>query len=527
MNFQEPHITRYFSNFIRWSWILGVVAFGFQTIFFTDLTNFTCGALVLLGWKATTSSVLNFPTISRYPISSVIVLGFATSQLYFPLLFTSIENKSLINNLALPLDIFIHSFAALVAILTTHFLYRLYDKRSTHRLRKFLIRLDFFKAPGDNQVWMMGATGLLAMFYIHFLNPASAEDGGGGAFDKIIAGLIPFAYSPFFLPLGRLYGRVSTDNKRLYSKLILFALLLFIVSVASNIRSAFLLGFVAAGLSLCIGMLLGIYDSKIISPGKMIIAGLVAWLMIGPIADLSTAMVIARSQKSELSRADLLSLTFKTFNDKDQLRARQLDVKLSASDWDEFYVDNVFLQKFANLKFNDNSLVAADKLGTWNRPMLDYSIDRVWAMLPGPVLTVLQVEVDKETVSNASFGDFLFYTAGANSSVLGGRRSGHLSGTGMAAFGWWYLLVLAVGLFPAFYIVDSFYNRVSGTISRGNLQPTGVLFSLCVMISMTSFFQFLPAESPVYPFAFIIRGFVQMVFLYFLLFKLTAIISKK
>jgi hypothetical protein len=235
-------------------------------------------------------------------------------------------------------------------------------------------------------------------------------------------------------------------------------------------------------------------------------------------------MVIVRSQREDISKAELIDMTIDAFSDKKAIKLRRLNDNEAQGDWDERYLDNVFTARFANLKFNDASLVQASIIGDNNPSMKKFTIDYVWGALPTPFLKVLHPSVDKEMVYSVSFGDYIYSLAGAGTSAYGGFRTGHFAGTGMAAFGPWYLLILGIGIVPIFLLFDKlvFIKKTYG-ISASGVRNTQLCFSVCGLLALTSIFQFLPTESVAGLGTFLLRGWLQMILLYFFVFQVTRV----
>jgi hypothetical protein len=289
-----------------------------------------------------------------------------------------------------------------------------------------------------------------------------------------------------------------------------------------NSRSSFMLGFTSIALSFTLGLMLGIIKTRLFTIRNLILAGIVVWIFTGPMADLGKAMVVVRSQRSEISRLDLVTETFRVFTNKEALGKFTDPETWNSGDWDETYLNNIFLARFSNLKFNDLSLIQATKIDSHSSSVYYYSIARIWATFPAPVLNTFDIEVDKSLVNGSSFGDYLYFKAGAGEQVLGGMLTGHFAGTGMAAFGWWYLLILGIGMIPIFLLFDVFFMKNdSGFSSSGTKHQTRLYFSLCGLMNLTPVFMFLPAESVITIATFLIRGWIQIIFLYWVLYQIT------
>jgi hypothetical protein len=310
-------------------------------------------------------------------------------------------------------------------------------------------------------------------------------------------------------------------GKKLIPWLFAFTLVLFIISMARNSRGAFMVGFTSVGFSYLMGLFLGIFKPPKIAYKLVLISGFGFWIITGPLADLGTAMVMVRGERNDISKAELIDLTISAFSDKEAINLRRLEDIEFESDWDERYLNNVFTSRFSNLKFNDASLVQAKKIGDRHPLMYNYSIDYIWGALPGPLVKIIKPELDKESVYSMSFGDFIYSLTGAGAKVSGGFRLGHFAGTGMASFGWWYLAILGTGMIPVFFLFDKLSIKRQIIHMSGKSKSQRVNFSICGLLCLTSIFQFLPTESVVGPATFLIRGYIQLLVLYWFIFNLT------
>ncbi|EOR92911.1 hypothetical protein ADIARSV_3999 [Arcticibacter svalbardensis MN12-7] len=512
---------------VKWSWVVLLVAAFLQALIFSTYANFIAIACVLTAWTITSKVFLQRDALKNYPLSSFLVIGFTSTQFYFPLLFTLLEGKPVVYNLELPLQVFFHSTAALVVLVTAHYVYRLLPVNTYRGNNSLLSRAGFFQPPSESQLWTMAAIGLAANIYVYLFSPTTATEVSGNVFDKAVFALLPFAYAPYFIPFASLFGSKKALTKNIVTFLVVYSIMLLIIGMARNTRGAFMVGFTAVGLSYLLGLLNGVFKTPVISYKIILLAGFGLWLLTGPLADLGTAMVIVRSQRADLSKAELVDMTLDAFSDKKAISLRRLNDNEAQGDWDERYLDNIFTARFANIKFNDASLVQANKIGSNNPAMRKFSIDYLWGALPSPVLKVLHPSLNKDNIYSLSFGDYIYSLAGAGTVVYGGFRSGHFAGTGMAAFGLWYLLILGIGIIPIYLLFDKLvFVRNDYGQSSSSLQHPKLCFSVCGLLVLTSIFQFLPTESVIGLGTFLLRGWFQMVLLYFVIYHFTRLLCK-
>ena len=516
----------FLGKFIKVSWIVLILSVLIQCIIFWSVENFFASVCVLIAWSITTTIVLTKKNLNNYSLSTFLIIGFALTQYLLPIVFILLEGKPLVYNLKYPFEVFIHSILALIVLVISHLAYKALSSPLSSlrfKLQKSMKFAGLFNAPKDSEVWIMGIIGLLAMFASYFFIKQSFQNESEGSGNKFIEGLVPFTYSPYLLLVKALYGASSSKLKGYIPKILVFTALLFAVGIGANARSLFITGIVAGGIAYFLGLLLGKLSFRFFSGKNFAIVAFFVWLATGPLADIGTAMVVVRSQRGSISKTEMLLKTLDTYDDKEALRSFKKMIADSRINlvWDEHYFDNIFLARFCNLKFNDLSIEQANKINQIDEKMQNYSLDRLWSIFPQPVLSLLQVDLDKKTVLSSSFGDYLYFRSGGSANALGGFRTGQFAGTGMAAFGWWYLLLLGLGIIPVYFLLDLFVISIKSPVLKSRF----FRISFAGLLSITSIFMFLSlsstSESVINIFTYILRGWIQIVLLYWIVYALT------
>jgi hypothetical protein len=516
--------TEFLRQITKLSWVFLCLSILYQLIFFADLTNIVGMTAVVFAWIVTTKIFLQAKMLQTYLLSTFMILGFVASQFYFPLLFTTLENKPLIYNLEMPEDVFLHATLCLVVLAIAHAAYRFLMKVTPDRPVSLLQKAGFFDSPTHLQLWLMGLLGMASSFYVHLLNPEVGQGATGDPAAKFLQALALFTYAPFFIPVAKLYGSKEKVGKPYLMFIGAYAILLFVLSIAQNSRGTFIFGLTTPAFAYILGLLLGVFKTRLFTFRNFVLAGIVFWLLTGPFTDLGTAMLIVRDQRNDVSPTELLTLTLEALDDKKAIEARQRDDRSESIDfdWDERYLDNIFTARFANIKFNDASLITYSKVGMHDPDMQDFSVDQLLAALPSPVLQMFNFDVDKETLHALSFGDYLYVLSGGYGTPTG-WRVGHVAGTGMATFGWWYLLCLALVVIPIFYLNDKFFRLKKDSI-ESPLPEERFKFSFCGVLALTSFYQFFLFETVVQGVIYLMRGWIQLALLYFIMFHVTKIV---
>lgn len=512
---------------IRASWAIMFMAIIYQLVFFPDITNIVAMVAVIFVWLIATKVWLRTRMLETYLLSSFMMIGFASTQFYFPLLFTTIENKPLIYNLELPEQVFLHSTLCFLVLVMAHAFYRFLMNATPDRSISLLSKIGFFDPPTHVQIWLMGILGMAASFYVHLANPDVAQEATGDPTGKFLQAVGPFMYAPFFIPLAKLFGNKTKPGKSFPLMIAGYAVLLFGISMASNSRGTFMFGLLTPAFAYGLGLLLGVFKTRILTMRNVLVGGLLFWLLTGPFTDLGTAMLLVRDQRKDIAPSELIALTLEALDDKQAIENRRKDDTNESMDfdWDERYLDNLFTARFANIKFNDCSLITYSKVGKYDPDMQDFSFDQLLASLPNPVLQMFNLDVDKETLHSLSYGDYLYVLSGGYGTPTG-WRVGHIAGTGLATFGWWYLLLLALVAIPIWYLIDKFFRPKKGEELLAAEEPEDRFkFSFCGVLGLGGYFLFLMFESVVVGATYLLRGWIQIVLLYFLMFHLSRLLS--
>ncbi len=202
---------------VRFSWVALFAAILYQCIFFPEIENIVAMVAVVFAWVIATTMLLRQNALETHLISTFMLIGFVSTQFFFPLMFTTMENKPLIYNLELPEQVFLHSTLCLVVLLLAHLFYKFLMRSSPDRQISLLAKAGFFDPPSHLQLWLMGMMGMAASFYVHFANPDVGQGATGDPADKFLQALASFMYCPFFIPLGKLYGNPAKPGRTIYT----------------------------------------------------------------------------------------------------------------------------------------------------------------------------------------------------------------------------------------------------------------------------------------------------------------------
>ena len=456
-----------------------------------------------------------------FPVSTLIVLGFVCYYFLFPPFATFFEGKPLTNNLIFPELVLLHAFACLFFIICSHYVYR--NMQAIQSIRWFISRkiyqpLNFFQSPENLHLILMGCIGLIAMV-IQVFYAGGYQQEASGFVNKFMQGLYPLSYLPYVIFIGKLYGRKIHFNQSIFITLFVYTIILVVVSIGRNSRAALFTGIASIVLGYFYGLAVGLYKIDKSNVWKIFITIIIVLLASGPITNLGISMVAVRGNRSEISAVELVSNTIKTYQNKQTLNKFINQSTRNQSSWQN-YVDNIFMARIANLKFADISINMGLTMSNRSKEYIrKIETERILAILPRPIINLLELRVDKDFVGSSSSGDFMIYAGTGNVYALRGYMTGSLFGNGYVVFGWWYLLVLLCLSIIIFILADSLTTRINIGSTIQFLNNFVPIFSPIVIVSLFTWFFYLTsaatgAESFTDLANYIIRGWIQILFIY-------------
>jgi hypothetical protein len=490
-----------------------------QFLVFDDWGNalgpIICVLSVALGWKL----VLNRETLTTYPLSSLMIAGYLGYYFILPPIGTALELNPLSNNLVHPNLTYVHAGLGFFALLAANIFYRKFDFFGAMRARishSVFKPLGMFSLLSDYRLLVMGGFGLTAYFARNIVMGGMAAERVG-ILGKLLEGMSPFAFLPLIAFIRPIVGDDKKTARGFYFVLIPYFALLLTIALTRNSRTELFFGAASVALAYFVGVVTGqivLRGRRLTYVGITMLAGL---LLAGQAQELSASLVIVRSVRSEISPVELITDTWRTFTNKEALRQY-----IAAGEsyqggpiWDEYYIRNHFFYRLANLKYVDNTIALAEQINEGQEKLLwKFERDRVVALLPGPFLALLHIDVKDEAISGSG-GDMLQFIAMGEVGALGVFRTGSLLGQGMALMGYAYPLLLFILAIPVFAIMDAYalpLRTIGGKIAGLALSPIAVVGLYGTTVIFTSAPQGVETYSGVI--AIFTRGLVQIIFLY-------------
>lgn len=500
-----------------------------QLALLLDTANFAVSALTVVGNVLGYGYALRQSLLRRYPISSLMLLGYTFSYFSLPPLGQLLDLHTTTHHLYYPVFDLGYAIIGLLALIGGHLLCSKVPLFATLRgmLRKwFYGPLGFYLVPRLSQLWLMGAVGCVAIL---------AADGGtaqaSGIYQAVLHGLRPFVYVPYvslLLPAWSPtpYGRIPRLNNL---GLVLYTGLLLVLAMIVNSRAYLLMGF--ASLLIVYFYLLATARMPLprMRAHTVIFACLATLVIMGPVSELAMTMVLVRGERADLTPSQLVVQTWKIFRSGHVAeRYERLASAMSGGRGvNETYFDNLFLNRLANLKLIDNAVINQKALSIGGgRYFTHIEEQKVMSVLPSPLLNVLSINPDKSLVTSGSSGDFLLYAATGNPYAIGGFRTGSLLVNLAVVFGYLWPLALMLSSALIFAIVDSWCwmgkdDKTKKRTVRFNPLVVGMVFTETFFFTSAA----TATESISGIMGVLLRGWVQIAVLYAFVFWVSRMLT--
>ena len=483
------------------------------------------GAAILVAaiGALTIGYLFRFGIANMYPVSSLIILTFCMGTQLIPIGGTLIEGKLITYNLEFPLRVFWWISVFQLIAVVGHIIYRNFPPCIAVRssLTRLLTSGGFFMVPSINQLWVMGGIGLLPFFVGGFFSSI-----GAGFAIKILQGFGYFAYAPFIIPFYHLLYRNAQrpTRKQLYQVGAYFVAIV-LIGMAINSRGGIGDALMTVGFSVVFLSLLGKFDIKQIFKRHKLLAVTAGLFVLFPMSYLALAIQTARKDRGKISQVDMIFSTLATVAQPGKVFAME---RFRVSEgkkfgWDEGYLSNVFLHRFANVKLHDVTFLASKNFGSDDiEEIRDFTEARVLALIPGPLIRLAGLNFYKDYWTSFSLGDLIYHLSGRQ--LTAGRKSASQIVNGLLLFGpILYPLVLLACVIVTYILFDSF-TKID---MRKKYGFVGVVVSPLVIISISEISRFFSDESIAAYAALLLRYYIQYVVIYFVALHATNFLSQR
>lgn len=437
-------------------WIL-IIFTALETIFYFSLENIMGCIVFLYAWLLLSKIVLFKKNFELCLLPTLGVCGFIFCYYFLPLIATFIEGKPLTYNFQVANITFFNMFLNITTVISA---YKLCISKYRHGnyIERVWRRIGLFTAPTENQIWLFGIIGCIMLFIglLSQSNPLEFEEMEVGTNLKTVVMNIFKAYAsmPICFFFCGLYGYKKTIHKKKF--IIPFLVILSLIGVATTKRSMIFNAF--ASLGIIYTFVVVYYDKKVLTKRNMFISIVTIYLITGPIADLALAMALNRLNMD--NGINTFEKVLDIYKDKDKMRVLKMAQKMITNNdgdnrlsWSEEYVDNIFLDRFCNIRVLDSSVFYAGELGYNNPKMHEYFKEEIVNRLPSPIVSLIgEHKVVHTTVAdemnNAYFNPDGKFWAGY-------KVSGDI-GVGLYTFGYAYYPIAFIIYLLTFMLLSTY-----------------------------------------------------------------------
>jgi hypothetical protein len=479
-----------------------------EIIFFPSGENLAGCGMALVAWLIFRKFLLKKRIILEHPFSFFAYLSLFVAC-FTPLPSTLIEAKPITYGFQNSYETFFYQTLLFIVVSLAFFFVSNKKKTQNNALQRALYRNNFFNT-NPIFLWTLGLIGSLARIQnLVVANEVQLGDAGS----KFLDGFLYLQVAPLIMLFPTL-SRVPFSKSR--SKILwLYLALMIVISFATNSRQQMIYPIFTIFLLFLLYILKeNISIFSLFSPTKIFLTLFFVFYGLGLLSDISLAMLENRVLRADISRLELFETTLATIQDEKKmevLRNNSLENQGTkvpyATRWDETYLNNFMINRYANVRVVDQTIYYANKIGFANAKMQETFWDKTLAIYPLPVITALGINIEKKKLA-FSPGDMLYAIGTGETDALGGFRVTSLVGDGLATFGYWCFPIIFLLFFFSFRLMD---NLVFFT-------KTGVIFSTLGLINIFGFLgMFRNSIGCIIPMNYILRGFWQQCFTFWLL----------
>lgn len=506
----------------RWIWIILFVCTGLELIFFPAWENFIGCLSFVYGWILVSKFVLK----KRYLLSSLclpVISVFGLSFMYFflPLPITLMEGKPLTFNLQIPYITWLNQILFISSVVLAFVICKsLYKPRCL--LNSIWGKLGFFKVPTDSQIWLFAILGIGALFVQLLIQGEDSEDAiqKMGFTVQFLGFMKVYTVFPIFLMMPLLYNTQSGIRRFYFNRrIIIYMFFLVIIGVATTRRAIMFQPIVALALSYVLFMIIN--NQVLLNQKKVFLIIFGVYLLAGPISNIAMAMILNRKTSYEQSAGKTMESVLSLYNDKEkmhnlyQLQLMEYDNKgKNEEGWSEYYVDNILLDRFCNIRVIDATIYHAQNIGFGNSMLMkeyfnDYFINLVPSFLLGSIKKNHDITSPGDILSSESLGRNGLYT---------GYRVAGDTGVGLSLWGYFFYIINTFVLVLFFYLLSSMVSI--------DKQTNRVIVPIPVLASLMTYFMFFSNSYGIFKyFRFVLRDGWEAIlvycFLFFIIRKIT------
>lgn len=500
--------------------LLGVLSSA-QILILSDVNNLLCVAIVAGGMLFCANLAIRVDRFQRAPLSSLAVLAFSSTNLFIPLLGTTLELNPLIFNLRMPLETFGFTAAAAAILQIAHEFYLRFPGgvQGSGRVARLAFQpLGLFIAPTVSQLWVMGGLGLAALAAGGFGFSTETIDTSR-ILPQIVNSFRPLAAAPLMIPILPFF--YSSLRPRPWSLgIVAYGVVLVVVAMGIGGRGAIAIPVASVATAVGLAILTGRLRVNLFKPRVIVCVGAVLFIAMPLAGYISTSMKLSRRSQMGMSGAERIGKTLSTMTDFGRVTGENNfdgEEVLTVEIWDERYLKNEFFQRSSLVPFTDNSFYFSRNFGDADRARLnDFAWSRFLTILPSPLIQILGMKFNKWSALSVTFGDYIYYSrARFDYSAL---RAGSVVAIGWAQFHWNSIWIWFISGLVVFFILDSFAMR-QGAFGQSHLMISPAMLLGLYVVAMCFNQDALPSLA-----VFFFRVLPQQVIIYLLVFLSTRLL---
>ena len=447
----------------KWIWRILLIACVCECLFFFSIENFYGCITLIYGWFLISHFCVKREYLDKYLLPTIVMFGLGISYSFLPIVVTLLENKPLTFNFQVPYLTFTNQIIS-ITVITIAYRWAIKVYKPKNILNTIWNKIGYMTVPTEKEIWIMGGIGLLSLLAIMSEQGTESEyQTTGNSMSIIITGLSSFSLIPICLYFKKLYGDTSSVKSKRYVKF--YILLLMLLGIATTRRMLIFNSIVTVA---CIYLFLLIYNNRVIFTAKRIaIICLIGYLVVGPVAELAMAMILNRQLIHNTNASTTFKNVWELYQDKETLH-NVYNLTMNFRDnrghnehgWSEYYVDNIFLDRFCNLRTIDATIYNAKVSGFGCENGRNY-YENFWINeIPGFITNSLGLTKNFKGTAT----DYMLENNFGQRYSQYGFKVGGESGIGLWMFGYWYYAIALFTYFVVFYFLCSFTNTLNGCL---------------------------------------------------------------
>lgn len=464
-------------------WVLAIIVCLtiLEAIIYPESENVYGCFTFIIAWLFLATFVLRQKNAQKCFIPFIALFGIGICFYFLPLPMTMIEGKPLTFRFQCPYITFSYQLLNLVMLIISYRLC-LYFYKPTNLLTRLWTKLGYFSAPSDKQIWAMGIIGIASqIILLSVMGTDEALAENLGVVGHLLNVTKVFASFPVLLLFKHLYtGKVVPKIEK--RPIFIYLVVLAVLGVATGKRTALFSSFVT--LAMCYILPAFTENKRLFSRKSILISIVGIYLITGPVADFAIAMNFGRDNSGKTGANQTFDKILDLYQDKEKLNTMYKTFLMATdnggdnlSGWSEYYVDNIMLDRFCNLRVCDMTIDYARKLGFDNPTMHEYVSNQVLFQLPTPILNLLGYHLNKFELQYTP-GDLLSMES-LNIGYYHGYRVAGDVGIGLYLWGEKYFLYGIFIYFIYFFFLSSLVK----------LSPvSSLIFPLPVLADMFRYF---------------------------------------